>query len=209
MSEEKLIRKLKAGEITLNKIAIKHRTYKVCLMGCRETLQHVPDKHKTWELCQRAVCLNSSNVQYIPNKFKTKEFYLDVIAELIPQYISYICMYIPKEIKTYDFYLEIAKRNIMYICDFPREYRTHELYYELAKNNKDILKTKCVSNYIPKEYLFRYNPIIIYLSFSKSTPFTFQCRVKILTYYLYVTCSCCKKGNFMDEYTRIFLFIKN
>lgn len=215
MTEEKLIRKLEAGEITLDKIPEKHRTYKVCLVGCREALQFVPDKHKTWELCKKAVYLNSSNIRYIPNRHKTREFYLDVIGEVSYAYIGYTCGYIAKEIKTYDFYLEIAKRNIIVLRDVPREYRTYELYYELAKNNKDKLQIKFISDFIPIEYLFRYNPIITYLRWSKLTSFSFQCREKkhvnlsVYDGWNGWTGVVFIKPNFLTEYTKIFLFIKN
>lgn len=214
-TEEELITGIKLGKLSLEDIPSKYRTYKVCLAGCGKSFRTTPDRYKREDLCLKALCINQQNIKYIPERYKTREFYLKAMKLVRCTEIGYICNRITSDITTYDFYLEIAKHNTILIHDVPQKYRKFELFFELAKNNKNRLKTKYISHHIPEKYLFRYNPIMIYLRSSELTPFSFQCKEKILLgtfggfYPGYEYKQYIKDSIFIREYTKIFLFIKN
>ncbi len=61
-----------------------HKTYELCLIAvsqCCNALQCVPEKHKTYELCLIAVTNNGTALRYVPEIHRTPELCLAAITK--------------------------------------------------------------------------------------------------------------------------------
>lgn len=206
MSEEELIEELENGKISFRDIPQEKLTYKISLFAMqddmwpsRDDVEHIPEHFKTYEIYLLIGGWYIKKLGLIPNEYKTREFYLNIIGECSLKNINYIlsevgedktsyneylelvrdCLNkinhvlldIPGNIKTYEFYLEVVKKSIIEMKYIPEQFRTETLYFEMAKANK---KERITAEYIPHKYVIRYNPITLYVGLHPKTPFIIQ-----------------------------------
>ena len=92
-----------------------------------DTLQYVPNKYKTYELCLLSVNINGYNLRSVPAKLKTEDICLAAIAK---EY--HTLRYIPWNLKTTSFYIKAVSTQAA--CSFLIPQTKVSTWLELIKN---------------------------------------------------------------------------
>ena len=138
--------------INLAFIPYKHRTIELCLKAvkqCKESYYDVPEEHITYEFCLEVVKHNGSILEYIAEEYEEYITYELCLAAVQDGSDHYILSYVPKKYRTYDLCLEALKNNISCVNYVPKKYLSEEFIAKVAFKSDDILsyfQTKLPTN---------------------------------------------------------------
>jgi hypothetical protein len=156
---------MRDNKIRMNKIPIEYLNYSIYLCGVSISgcdICHVPDEYKTEELCLTAMVAYYNILEFIPNHFKTSEFYLKYVKKdvnsrttlyRIPEEFKTeeVCLlsieksensfeYTPDHFKTEEFNMKALKINNYAFVYMKNHHRTEKLCLEAVKLNEYLIR---------------------------------------------------------------------
>jgi hypothetical protein len=125
-----------------------------------KSLEVIPTKFKTPQICMEAVKINVRNLEHVPYKLRTEEICKIAFKQNVPKKLitgelcvnavkgnPYIILNIPEEMITEELCMTAVEGNPYIILNIPEEMITEELCMTAVKENPGIIKI------IPKEMI--------------------------------------------------------
>lgn len=116
------------------RIAVAYRTHAICLAAVRNEagdLGDVPDSILDLEICLETVRINGYPHRYVPDRFRTLEFYI-AAADIVG---AKIMRYTPDRFYTRDFYKAIVRKNGMDLARVPNKFRDDFMHWIAIRQN--------------------------------------------------------------------------
>ena len=135
---------MKQNGYAIQHVPDEHRTPEMCLEAVRQNgrlLYSVPVEHRTPEMCLEAVRQDGHALRYVPDEHRTPEMCLEAVRQN-----GYAIQHVPDEHRTPEMCLEAVRQDGQVLYSVPVEHRTPELCLEAVKHNGNALE------YVPGEH---------------------------------------------------------